>query len=160
MSQEIVQQSPQQAPRWNVEQSISPQEGMSPLEDAPIKAPGLEMIANFIADPGIPFKIRLGLDPTEEVGAGSLTASRGIRTSRLPVFLTGLAPSVAHHSLFSLASLGSGGASFLCGLGEECPGASTAAGVAWIKARAPHCSLRSFPSPFVSKHEHLAPALC
>lgn len=26
---------------------------MSPLEDAPIKAPGLEMIANFIADPGI-----------------------------------------------------------------------------------------------------------
>ena len=27
MSQEIIQQSPQQAPRWNVEQSISPQEG-------------------------------------------------------------------------------------------------------------------------------------
>lgn len=26
---------------------------ISPLEDAPIKAPGLEMIANFIADPGI-----------------------------------------------------------------------------------------------------------
>ena len=32
--------------------------------------------------------------------------------------------------------------------------------VAWIKAHAPRCSPRSFLPPFVSKHEHLAPALC
>lgn len=60
---EIVQQSPQQAPRWNVEQSISPQEGYESFRRCSYKAPGLEMIANFIADPGNSLKIRLGLDP-------------------------------------------------------------------------------------------------